>query len=33
MLSCNGFELTDKRTGEAIGEGLYPSIALCMNHR
>lgn len=33
MLSCNAFELTDRRTGEAIGEGLFPSLALCLNHR
>lgn len=33
MLSCNAFELTDSVTGLPIGEGLYPSVAACMNHR
>lgn len=33
MVSCNAFELTDKMTNEPLGEGLYPSIALCLNHR
>ena len=29
---CNCFDVVDAESGASIGEGLYPSIAICVNH-
>ena len=31
-LACNSFDLVDAETGTSLAEGLYPSIASCINH-
>jgi len=31
-LACNAFDLVDAETGDSVGEGLYPSIAVSVNH-
>ena len=31
-LWCNCFDVVDAESGASIGEGLYPSLAICVNH-
>jgi len=31
-LACNSFDLVDAESGDSLGEGLFPSLAVCVNH-
>ncbi len=31
-LWCNSFDVVDAESGESVGEGVYPSLALALNH-